>query len=87
MVEYSALRARLKSAADEGADRLFLTFEEVESLCGPLPSEAYLKKGWWTGARQPHVGVWLSEGWVVDTVGFGMRRVALRRLSSNGLST
>ncbi len=79
MSEYQALRMRLRDATDEGVERLFLTFEEVESLVGPIPSDAYLKKGWWTGSRQPHVAAWLEMGWVVDTVGFGMRRVALRR--------
>lgn len=79
MSGYPALRVRLREAADEGVERLFLTFAEVESLVGPIPSEAYLKKGWWTSTRQPHVAAWLDCGWAVDTVGFGMRRVALRR--------
>ncbi len=80
MSTYEALRVRLQEATDAGHERLFLTFEEVEALVGPIPSEAYLKKGWWTSTRQPHVAAWLKQGWVVDTVGFGMRRVAFRRM-------
>ena len=76
---FTELLERLQAARDDGVERLFLSFEEVEHLCGPLPSDAYLKKGWWTSTRHAHVAAWLGAGWVVDTVGFGMRRVALRR--------
>lgn len=76
---HSSLRVRFQQASATGEPLLVLPFDEVGDLLGGLPAEAYAKKQWWTGAKQPHVAVWRSEGWCVDTVGFRMQRVAFKR--------
>ena len=59
--EYRQLHKYLR---DRFADRVVLTFGEIEDLLGfPLPESARLESGWWasTGAAGgAHTGAWTS---------------------------
>ena len=50
---------------DRYADRVVLTFSEIESLIGfALPAAAFVDLGWWlagtTGERTPQSDAWMS---------------------------
>jgi len=51
------------------ADKIELTFEQVEVILGnPLPASAIKLKTWWTNVLpniQSHRMAWLKNGWMV----------------------
>lgn len=75
----AALGELFRVASLEGATSLFMSFDEIGTLLGGLPQDAYVQKRWWTNSRLPHVKAWLDEGWVIDVVGFRLQRAAFKR--------
>jgi len=66
--KYSALGKRL---ADSGLERVRLTYEEMDALCG-LPETAYRDRPFWANTkRSPHGSEWLQVGYVVESVSLG----------------
>ena len=64
--KYDPLAERLSGSA---ADRLTLTFAELDDLVGGLPASARSYAAWWANERQPrHVQAqaWLGAGYRVD---------------------
>jgi hypothetical protein len=78
---FDPLRDYLVTQFELGNQRLFLSFDEIELMVGPLPAEASHKKSWWHGARSAQAKAWRDAGWAVDTVGFAAKRVAFRRIN------
>lgn len=57
--------------ADSGAERVRLTFEELDDLCS-LPQTAYLERPFWANTWQSRrAQTWLQEGYVVDEISLG----------------
>lgn len=76
---YAGLQRLLAERADSGEQVCVLSFDQIETVVGPLPPGAAHKKAWWFGKATPQARSWASAGWRVDTVGFAARRVAFRR--------
>lgn len=66
MPTWAPLIARLKSASGE----VHLSWDELESLVGPLPPSASQYRAWWSGSR-PHVRAWESAGFCLSEVVLG----------------
>lgn len=66
MPTWAPLIARLKSASGE----VHLSWDELESLVGPLPPSASQHRAWWSGSR-PHVRAWESAGFRLSEVVLG----------------
>lgn len=66
--KYSALGKRL---AGSGLERVRLTFEEMDALCG-LPETAYRDRPFWANTWvSARAHVWLQAGYVVEHVSLG----------------
>src|SRR5260370_42299624 len=69
--KYEPLRAHL--AGQPRANRVCLTFQEIEALLGDsLPESAYdAREGWWNqedSSNAPHASAWLEAGFGVSVV-------------------
>ncbi len=66
--KYAALGRRL---TDSGLERVRLTYEEMDSLCG-LPETAYRDRPFWANTWvSARAHVWLQAGYVVENVNLG----------------
>lgn len=87
MPTWAPLIARLKSASGE----VHLSWDELESLVGPLPPSASQYRAWWSGSR-PHVQAWKSAGFHLSELALGAYiaftpQQAPPRAESGGLDT
>ena len=56
---------------------LTLSWDELESLVGRLPSSASIYRAWWSGDR-PHVNVWKSAGFGIMDLQMGAKVTFVR---------
>jgi hypothetical protein len=77
-----------KYLRDRFADRVVLTFGEIEDLLGfPLPAPAHLQAEWWDGAGSvggplAHAEAWLAAGRTA-VVNMSSKRVVFDREASH----
>jgi len=78
MAKYDPLREYL---AQQTADEVRLTFDDIGRLVGGLPQSAYEHRAWWANTRShPNAVAWLDAGWELVDVSFHDQRVRLRRI-------
>jgi predicted nucleotide-binding protein len=76
--KYDGLRDHLAAQPSE-VEELSLTFGEVESIVGLLPSSARVHRAWWSNDSKVEAEAWRAAGWHVKAIDQSAERVVFAR--------